>query len=38
MADDAFDGERLADRDLELALAGILADLVSHTSAGLIAA
>jgi chromate reductase len=30
-ADEAFDGDRLADRDLELALAGILAELVGET-------
>ncbi|HEY7075568.1 MAG TPA: NAD(P)H-dependent oxidoreductase [Solirubrobacteraceae bacterium] len=31
-ADEAFDGDSLADRDLELALAGILAELVGETA------
>jgi chromate reductase, NAD(P)H dehydrogenase (quinone) len=31
-ADEAFDGDRLADRDLELTLAGILAELVGETA------
>jgi chromate reductase len=37
-ADEAFDGDRLADRDLELELAGILAELVGETAAVRVAA
>jgi hypothetical protein len=37
-AHEAFDGDRLADPDLELALSGLLAELVGEEAAALAAA